>query len=91
VRGAKLQKLGKVQAIVSQGVRRQLPLHPQVAQEIFQMVPAAHGHGIPGKGSTSSPLTHLKDRYYHEVAAMPKIIGGRETSIPASTRKEKAL
>jgi hypothetical protein len=41
------------------------------------MVPAAHGDDIPGEGFAPSPLTHLKDRYYHEVAAMPKIIGGR--------------
>jgi hypothetical protein len=42
------------------------------------MVPAAHIDAIPGKGFLPSPLTHLKDRYYHEVAVMPKIIGGRE-------------
>ena len=60
VLGAKLQKLGEVQAIVSQGVRRQLPLHPQVPQEIFQMVPAAHGDGIPGKGFPTFPFNSFK-------------------------------
>jgi hypothetical protein len=47
------------------------------------MVPAAHGDGIPEKGSAPSSLTHLKDRYYHEVGAMPKIIGGIEPGIRA--------
>jgi hypothetical protein len=50
------------------------------------MVPAAHTDAIPGKSSDPSPLTHLKDRYYHEVAAMPKIIGGRETGIWAEAK-----
>jgi hypothetical protein len=41
------------------------------------MTKAAHSHGILGKTCPILPLTHLKDRYYHEVAAMPKIIRDR--------------
>jgi hypothetical protein len=55
------------------------------------MVPAAHTDVIPGKGSAPSSLTHLKDRYYHEVAAMPKIIGGRKTGMAAFTEKKRLL
>ena len=49
--GAKLEKLGEVQAVVSQGVGRHLPFHLEVAQEIFQIGRAGHGDGRPGKGS----------------------------------------
>jgi hypothetical protein len=34
---------------------------------------------FPGKFPCPSPLTHVKRKYYHEVAVMPKNIGGRET------------
>jgi hypothetical protein len=36
---------------------------------------------FPGKFLLPSPLTHIKEKYYHEVAVMPKNIGGRETGL----------
>jgi hypothetical protein len=46
---------------------------------------------FPGKFPHPFPLTHVKEKYYHEVAVMPKNIGGRETGMQAPTRKKRRL